>query len=181
MAAGVPSPALHLTASLGTRVLAVVSPLVLVGLGVYGVLGTWAGPGPVLVVFGVALAVAVARSIPWRCSVGADGVEVAMPAKRVVVPWDDVIAFERHRQGRRGGGALIVRDKDDHRTALCDVAERPADWDTLRELVSLHAKGVAVPPPPPGHPFLRDGSGGAGRGEGSGGAGGPGGQRQYGL
>ena len=57
----------------------------------------------------------------------------------------------------------MVRDLEGHRTALCDVAERPSEWDTLRELVARYGPGIAVSTPPPGHPFLgRDPGGGAG-------------------
>lgn len=157
---GEPPTSLRLSASTLTRVLAVVSPSLLVGFGLYGVAGSWRGPGPVLLVLGVALAVAVVRSIPWSSEVCEPGVEVRFPGRQVVLGWDEVVAFERHKAGRKASGALVVRDIDGHRTALTDVAERPADWDTLRELVARFAPGVAVPPPPPGHPFLgrRNGS-----------------------
>ncbi len=168
MAAGQPKPAggggpptvLQLSASMLTRVLAIVSPSLLLGLGLYGLAGSWRGPGPILVGLGVFLTVAVLRSIPWSSAVGPAGVEVRMPARRVVLTWDDVVAFERHRAGRKGDGARVGRDMGGHKTALTDVAERPAEWDTLRELVARYAPGVAVSSPPPGHPFLgpRNGS-----------------------
>jgi hypothetical protein len=154
-----PPVSLRLTASALTRVLAVVSPSLLVGLGLYGVAGSWRGPGPILLALGVALTVAVVRSIPWSSEVGEPGVEVRMPGRRVALAWDDVVAFERHKAGRKGNGALVVRDFAGNRTALTDVAERPAEWDTLRELVARYAPGVAVSPPPPGHPFLGRGNG----------------------
>ena len=154
--AGGPPTALRLSASMLTRGLAVVSPSLLLGLGLYGVAGSWRGPGPILLCLGIVLTVAVLRSIPWSSEVGPSGVEVRMPGKRVEVAWDDVVAFERHRAGRRGNGALVVRDMVGHKTALSDVAERPAEWDTLRELVARYAPGVAVSSPPPGHPFLEN-------------------------
>ena len=150
-----PPTFLRFSASMLTRVLAVVSPSLLLGFGLYGVAGSWSGPGPILLGLGIALTVAVLRSIPWSSEVGESGVEVRMPGRRVLVAWDDVVAFERHRAGRKGSGALVLRDMEGHKIALCDVAERPAEWDTLRELVARYAPGVAVASPPPGHPFLQ--------------------------
>ena len=149
-----PPVSLRLSSTLLTRVVAVVSPCILVGFGLYGVAGSWRGPGPILLALGIALTALVLHQIPWSSEVGEHGVEVRMPARRVLVGWDQVVAFERHKSGRKGNGALVVRDFDGHRTALTDVAERPAEWDTLRELVNRYAAGVAVPVPPPGHPFL---------------------------
>ena len=126
----------------------------LLAFGLYGIAGSWSGPGPIIFAAGCALLAAVLWSVPWSSEVGESGVEVRMPGRRVVLPWDEIVAFERHKQGRKGNGALVVRDLEGRRTALTDVAERPADWDTLRELVSRYGPGIAVSSPPPGHPFL---------------------------
>ena len=55
-----PPVSLRLSASTLTRVVAVASPAILVGFGLYGVAGSWRGPGPILLALGWKLALAPA-------------------------------------------------------------------------------------------------------------------------
>lgn len=143
---------LHLSG--GSRLLAVGSPVVLVGLGGYGVVrGGLSSPGAVVLLLGLVLAGLAAWELPWSSEVDGAGVRWRALARERRVPWDEVVAVERHR--RRGSGALVVRTIEQGKLALSDVAERPAEWDHLRALVSQHAPGAAFPEPPPGHPFHR--------------------------
>jgi len=141
----------HLRPSSTTAFLGVVSPLVLVVLGGVGVAGGGlATPGGVILLVGLVLAVAVAWELPWRSDIDEHGIVRRSVLRTLRVGWDDVVAFERG--GRRRGGALVARTVDG-RLALSDAPERPDQWDALRLLVSDHAPGVVVPPPPRGHPF----------------------------
>jgi hypothetical protein len=132
--------------------LGLASPALLIVLGLVGVIGGGlATPGGVVLVVGLVVLGLVAWEVPWRCRIDADGVHRRSLVRREDVAWDDVVAFERG--GRRRGGGLIVRTIRGTRRALSDATERPDQWDALRMLVSDHAPGVAVPPPPRGHPF----------------------------
>jgi hypothetical protein len=98
------------------------------------------------------------------------------------IAWDDVVAIERAKQARRGvarsltwrgthhagigaddlggpraGGSkgLVVRTTARRRYALATHAERPDQWDRLKELIAEHAPGVSAPVPPASHPFSR--------------------------
>jgi hypothetical protein len=133
-------------------ILAIASPGVLVVLGLVGVVGGGlATPGGAILVIGLVLFVAVAWEVPWRTTIDAVGVHRRSLVRTEHVEWDDVAAFERG--GRRSAGALVVRTLEGRRRALSDAPERPDQWDALRLLVSDHAAGVVVPPPPEGHPF----------------------------
>ncbi len=143
---------MHLRPSSTTAVLGVVSPLVLIVLGTIGVAGGgFATPGGVILVLGLVLAVAVAWELPWRTDIDEQGIARRSVLRTQRVGWDDLVAFERG--GRRRGGALVARTVDGRHLALSDAPERPDQWDALRLLVSDHAQGVVVPPPPEGHPF----------------------------
>lgn len=134
--------------------LAVASPGLLIVLGILGVAGGGLDtPGTALLVMGLALLLAVGWELPRRTTIDADGVDHRSLVRRRRVPWESVVAFERG--GRRGRGPLVVRVGSHTRLVLCDVAERPDQWDAIRTLISEHAEGVVVPPPPPGHPFAR--------------------------
>jgi hypothetical protein len=144
----------ELRLSTSMRVLAVVSPLVLLGLGLYGVVrGGVRTPGAVLVVVAVLVGGAAAWVLPWVTTMDADGVHRRSLLRRHDVPWDEVVAIERHR--RRANGPLVLRTVGRDRIALADAVERPAQWDSMREVVRLHAPGAAVPDPPTTHPFHR--------------------------
>ena len=135
-----------------TSLLGFASPGLLVVLGVVGVAGGGlSSPGTALLVLGVALFAGVAWEMPWRTVIDVEGVDRRSVVRRRRTAWDDVVAFERG--GRRGRGSLVLRVAGGHRTALCDVAERPDQWDALRQLIADNAPGVALAPPPPGHPF----------------------------
>lgn len=133
--------------------LSVASPALLIVLGLVGVVGGGLyTPGGVVLLIGLVVFVLVAWELPRRTRIDATGVHRRSLLRREHVEWDDVIAFERG--GRRAAGALIVRTIGGARRALSDAPERPDQWDALRLVVSDHAPGVAVPPPPRGHPFV---------------------------
>lgn len=143
---------MQLRLSRSTRVLAIASPVVLVGLGGFGaVRGGLASPGTGLLLVGVVLGLSAAWVLPWESTLDADGVHRRSLLRRQDVPWDDVVAVERHRH--RADGPLVLRTTDRERLVLTDVVETPGEWDALREFVGRAAPGAAVPEPPPGHPF----------------------------
>lgn len=148
-----PPVSLELRAAPSTTLLLVASPLVLVALGVLGLAVGDGGPLiPVLFIgAGLALFASAGVSLPVAVRFDADGVTWRAPLRRRVIDWDDVVAFERHR--RRAKGALVIRMVSGERLAVADVAERPAEWDRLKEVAERYAPGCAVPDPPRGHPF----------------------------
>lgn len=146
---------IHLQASLTGRMLTVGSPMLLVGLGGYGTArGGTGAPGFWLLIAGIVVLAAAVVTMPWTTTVDPRGIHLRSLLRRRVIPWDDVVAFERPHRGRQER-PLVVRTIDGRRLPLSDRPERPADWDHLRELVDAVAPGVAVGPPPPLHPFNR--------------------------
>lgn len=150
-------PPLVLRASLLDRVITIGSPGLLLALGVYGVANAgWAGVGGVLVGVGALLLALAAWSMPWVTTIDEVGVHWRTPVRSRRIPWDDIVAFQRHRG--RAGGPLVVRTVERRRVAVTTTTERPSDWDALRELVDRHAPGVAMASAPPAHPFNRTGA-----------------------
>jgi hypothetical protein len=144
----------------------VLSPLVLLALGGWGLLATeglaWLPTG--LFVVGAVLAVIVAADLPVRSELGPDGVERVCPLRRQRVPWDDVVAVGRTRVDRgpqrllgravtgggsrkRGGLVLEVGPKR-RRYLLTDRQERLDQHHELRRLVPRWAPGVPLPAEP---------------------------------
>lgn len=158
---------MRLDAPVGERALVIVSPLLLVALGAWGVLGGGT-IGLVVLVAGLALFVAAGWTMPWSVVVDGAGIRRRTLLRHHLIPWDDVVALERTTAARRGrsfrsaeegtsggGKGLVVRTVDRRRYVVTMAPERPADWDRLRELLAEHAPGVSVPSPPDSHPFNR--------------------------
>lgn len=172
---------MRLDASLADRALVILSPGVLIGLGVWGAVAG-GSVGVLLLVLGIVLGGAAGWSMPWSATIDHVGVHRRTLLRRHSIVWDDVVAIERatpsrrgrHRRGpvgslmgaetvsnEPGPGArvadrskgLMVRTVDRRRYVLATHAERPDEWDHLKVLLAEHAPGVSPPPPPASHPF----------------------------
>lgn len=166
---------LRLPASASGRALTLGSPVLLIGIGGYGVVrGGLDAPGLWVLVAGLVILAAACWTMPWHTEIDADGVHCRTLVRRRTVSWDDVVAFERVRRGRapgvgsrdmRGapshassggrGGPLALRTTAGERILLSDAVEPPPTWDALRELAARYAPGTSVADPPPLHPFNR--------------------------
>jgi hypothetical protein len=172
---------MRLDASLADRALVILSPAILIGLGAWG--AVYGGSvGGLLLVLGVVLGLIAGWVMPWSATVDATGIRRRTLLRSQTIPWDDVVAIERAGHRRRGlhrrdltgrgsvlthapldthsnasGGSkgLTVRTVGRRRHVLATHAERPDQWDRLKELLADHAPGVAPPPPPATHPFSR--------------------------
>jgi hypothetical protein len=145
---------MRISASGIDRALILLSPGLLIVLGLWGVSGGGVDSlGVVLFGVGLVLFVGAGWLMPWHTDIDEQGLRRRTLFRESQLDWDDIVAIERPSgRGRKG---LVARTVKRRRLVLGTTSERPDEWDQLRELVAEHAPGVSVSDPPPLHPFNR--------------------------
>ncbi len=142
---------------------AALSPLVLFGLGVFGLIGK--SPGPIaitLLVVGATLVLITLFDFPRRAVFGESGVQRVCFGRRHTIEWKSINALERARAGRRlrrrknadklppRSSAGLVARVGKKRYLLVNTLESRAEFDQVEELVTEAAPHVRISAEPPG-------------------------------
>ena len=117
---------------------------------------------------GLVLAFVVLWDVPRSVEFSPDGVCRRCVLRAPVLGWDRVVAIERvptrpmsydgiqrRLAGLKGherpqGRGLVARVPPKRRYLLCDVSERPDQWDELRSKLARWTPGVSLPARPRG-------------------------------
>jgi hypothetical protein len=138
------------------------SPAVLLGLGLAGILiGDANVVAIVLAVIGLVLAAIVVLDYPQRVEFHAAGIDRVCLLRRHRMPWQDIRAIQRARgtmvsyiRLRNAGdtptapqsptGGLVARGANSRRWLLCDRIESQPEFDAIRRIVEDNADWVAI-------------------------------------
>jgi len=143
-------------------VTSLLSPVVLLGLGLAGILiGNANAVAIVLAVLGLVLAAIVVLDYPQRVEFHAAGIDRICLLRRHRMPWADIRALQRARgtlvsyiRLRNAGdtptaprsptGGLVARGAKNRRWLLCDRIESQPEFDAIRQVAADNAGWVAI-------------------------------------
>lgn len=148
---------------------AALSPLLLIGLGVWGMVLGGARPVPVLlIVLGGALAGVVAFDYPASTHLDSDGIHRRCLLRTQHLPWEQIVAIERSRRATADGlrtrvparfagaetaertargaarGGLVARGTRQRRWLLTDRMESRGEFDRVRKIIAAATSGRPV-------------------------------------
>lgn len=142
---------------------AVVSPILLVGLGAFAVLREGPRPLPVtLLVLGLVVGVLAGLTLPRHVIVDVEGITRVCPLRRQHLPWSDIAAIERGPGSRTArarraapsepaevSGGLLARSHGRRRWMLTDRVESRQQYDELAAIVARAAPATSLDAPRP--------------------------------
>lgn len=138
---GVARAAVVVRSGAGGLVVGILSPTLLVALGVAALRRGYAPLPAALVVLGVALLAAVLLDLPRRAVLDHDGILRVAVLRRQRLGWDRVVAVERMPPSALGrlrgasGGGLVARGRR-RRWLLADRTETAVEHGRLRDLLA---------------------------------------------